>query len=94
LQWESVMVLDVSLRRREPNEILWRAQGTRLTQVFSGSRAAVVTTSSQFRTGTMNSEDIRQMTDIQLTESDKRRVRTELIEGFAQQLHQRLLEMF
>jgi hypothetical protein len=94
LQWESVMVLDVSLRRREPNEILWRAQGTRLTQVFSGSRAAVVTTSSQFRTGTMNSEDIRQMTDIQLSESDKRRVREELIEGFAQQLHQRLLEMF
>jgi len=94
LQWESVMVLDVSLRRREPNEILWRAQATRLTQVFSGSRAGVVTTSSQFRTGTINSEDIRQMTDIQLTESDKRRVRQELIEGFAQQLHQRLLEMF
>ncbi|MGE5818516.1 MAG: LPS assembly lipoprotein LptE [Deltaproteobacteria bacterium] len=94
LQWESVMVLDVSLRRREPNEILWRAQGARLTQIFSGSRAAVVTTSSEFRTGTLNSEDIRQMTDIQLTESDKQRVRDQLIEGFAQQLHQRLLEMF
>ena len=94
LQWESVMVLDVSLRRREPNEILWRAQGARLTQIFSGSRAAVVTTSSEFRTGTMNAEDIRHMTDIQLSESDKRRVRGDLIEGFAQQLHQRLLEMF
>ena len=94
LQWESVMVLDVSLRRREPNEILWRGQGTRLTQVFSGSRAAVVTSSSQFRTGTLSARDIREMTDIQLTESDKQRVRDELIEGFAQQLHQRLLEIF
>jgi hypothetical protein len=94
LQWESVMILDVSLRRRVPNEILWRAQGARLTQIFSGSRAAVVTTSSEFRTGTLNSEDIRHMTDIQLTDSDKRRVRDQLIEGFAQQLHQRLLEMF
>jgi hypothetical protein len=94
LQWESVMILDVSLRRREPNEILWRAQGTRLTQIFSGSRAAVVTTSSEFRTGTLNSADIRHMTDIQLTESDKRRARAQLMEGFAQQLHQRLLEMF
>ncbi|HEX9144361.1 MAG TPA: LPS assembly lipoprotein LptE [Candidatus Binatia bacterium] len=94
LQWESVMILDVSLRRREPNEILWRAQGTRLTQIYSGSRAAVVTTSSEFHTGTLSAEDIRHMTDIQLTESDKQRVREQLIEGFAQQLHQRLLEMF
>jgi hypothetical protein len=94
LQWESVMVLDVSLRRREPNEILWRAQGTRLTQIFSGSRAAVVTTSSEFRTGTLNAADVRHMTDIQLTESDKRRARDALIEGFARQLHQRVLEIF
>jgi outer membrane lipopolysaccharide assembly protein LptE/RlpB len=94
LQWESVMILDVSLRRREPNEMLWRGQGTRLTQVFSGSRAAVVTTSSEFRTGTLNSSDIRRMTDIQLTQSEQQRARSELIEGFAQQLHQRLLEMF
>ena len=94
LQWESVMVMDVSLRRREPNEILWRAQGTRLTQIFSGSRAAVVTTSSEFRTGALNSADIRHMTDIQLTESDRRQAREQLVAGFAQQLHQRLLEMF
>jgi hypothetical protein len=94
LQWESVMVLDVSLRRREPNEILWRGQGTRLTQVFSGSRAAVVTTSSEFHTGTLNADDIRRMTDIQLTQSEDQRARSELIGGFAQELHQRLLEMF
>lgn len=94
LQWESVMVLDVSLRRREPNEILWRGPGTRLTQIFSGSRAAVVTTSSEFRTGTVNPLDIRRMTDIQLTQSEAQRARAELVEGFAQQLHQRLLEIF
>ena len=94
LQYESVMVLDVSLRRREPNEILWRAQGTRLTQIYNGSRAAVVTTSSEFRTGTVNASDVRRMTDIQLTEADKQRVRDQLVEGFAHELHQRLLEMF
>jgi hypothetical protein len=94
LQYESVMVLDVSLRRREPNEILWRSQGTRLTQIYDGSRAAVVTSSSEFKTGTLNVTDVRRMTDIQLTESDKQRVRNQLIEGFAHELHQRLLEMF
>ena len=30
LQYESVLVLDATLRRREPNEILWRGQGLRL----------------------------------------------------------------
>src|SRR5436189_124784 len=33
LQYESVLVLDVTLRRREPNEILWRGQGLRITEV-------------------------------------------------------------
>ncbi len=94
LQYESALVLDVSLRRREPNEILWRAGGMRLTQIYDGSRAAVVTTSSEFKTGTLNVTDVRRMTDIQLTEADKQRVRDQLIEAFAHELHQRLLEMF
>src|SRR4026207_1864399 len=33
LQYESVLTLDVTLRRRQPNEILWRGQGIRLTEV-------------------------------------------------------------
>jgi Lipopolysaccharide-assembly len=94
LQYEAIMVLDVTLRRREPNEILWRDQGTRLTQIYSGSRAAVVTTSSAFRTGTLNAEDIRHMTDIQLTESEKAQARNELVEQFARALHARLVELF
>ena len=42
------LCLDVTLRRREPDEILWRGQGLRLNDVYGGSRAAVVTTSSEF----------------------------------------------
>jgi Lipopolysaccharide-assembly len=94
LQYESVLILDVTLRRREPNEILWRGQGVRLTQVYGGSRAAVVTTSSAFRTGTLNSLDVRRMTDIQLTEVERRAVRDQLMEQFAKELHQRVIEMF
>jgi Lipopolysaccharide-assembly len=94
LQYESVLNLDVTLRRREPNEILWRGQGLRLTEVHGGSRAAVVTTSSEFRTGTLNASDVRRMTDIQLTEVEQRGVRDQLIERFAKELHQRVMEMF
>ncbi len=94
LQYESVLTLDVNLRRREPNEILWRGQGVRLNQIYGGSRAAVVTTSSEFRTGTLNASDVRRMTDIQLTEADRRAVRDQLMEQFARELHQRVTEMF
>jgi Lipopolysaccharide-assembly len=94
LQYESVLTLDVTLRRREPNEILWRGQGVRLSDVHAGSRAAMVTTSSEFRTGTLNSTDVRRMTDIQLTEVERRAVRDDLMEQFARELHQRVMEMF
>lgn len=94
LQYESVLVLDATLRRREPNEILWRGQNLRLTELHGGSRAAVVTTSSEFQTGTLNSLDIRRMTDIQLTESEQKGMRDQLMERFAKELYQRVMEMF
>jgi len=94
LQMETHMVLDVNLRRREPNEILWRGPGIRLTQIYAGSRAAVVTTSSEFRTGTLNASDVRRMTDIQLTEAQQSGAREQLMARFAQELFQRLMEMF
>lgn len=94
LQYEAVLTLDVTLRRRQPNEVLWRGQGVRLTDVHAGSRAAVVTSSSDFFAGTLNASDVRRMTDIQLTESEHRAVRDQLMERFAKELHQRVMEMF
>jgi len=94
LQYESVLVLDATLRRREPNEILWRGQGLRLAELHGGSRAAVVTTSSEFRNAPLNSSDVRSLTDIQLTEGESRDVRQRLMERFAKELHQRIMEMF
>ena len=94
LQYESRLNLDVTLRRREPNEVLWRGQGIQLNEIYAGSRAAVVTTSSDFRTGTLNSSDVRRMTDIQLTDTERRNVRSHLMDRFAKELHQRVMEMF
>ena len=94
LQYEAVMLLDITVRRREPDQILWRDQGVRLTQIYGGSRAAVVTTSSEFRTGTLNATDVQRLTDIQLTESERRAVRVQLMEEFARELRQRIFETF
>jgi hypothetical protein len=94
LQYEAVMLVDVTFRRRQPSEILWRGQAIRLTALHAGSRAAVVTTSSKFQNQTLNTNDVRSLTDIQLTETENYRVREQLIERFARELHQRLMEMF
>jgi hypothetical protein len=94
LQFEATMVVDVTFRRREPNEILWRGQNIRLTEIHAGSRAAVVTTSSKFQNQTLNTLDVRRMTDIQLTETETRQMRVDLMDRFARELHQRLMEMF
>jgi outer membrane lipopolysaccharide assembly protein LptE/RlpB len=94
LQYEATMIVDVTFRRREPNEILWRGQNIRLNEIHAGSRAAVVTTSPKFQNQTLNSLDVRRMTDIQLTETDNRQMRMDIIDRFARELHQRLMEMF
>ncbi len=94
LQYESVLILDVTLRRRDPNEILWRGPSIRLSEIYNGSRASVVTTSSDFKTGTLNTTDVRRMTDVQLSESQNRDIRDSIMERFARELHQRMMEMF
>jgi hypothetical protein len=94
LQFEATLVVDTTFRRREPSEILWRGQGIRLSEVYAGERAAVVTTSSKFQNQTLNTSNVRSLTDIQLTETESRRMREDLMERFARELHQRLMEMF
>src|SRR5262245_23274496 len=94
LQYSSVLIVDASLRRREPNVVLWRADAIRLNQLYAGSRGAAVTTSSDFRTGTLNENEARQLTDIQLTEADRKNVRIQLMDRFARELYQRVMEMF
>jgi len=94
LQFDMVLVVDMSLRRRAPEEILWRVQGTKLTESYAGSRGAVITSSSRFQTGTLNPGDIGRFTDIQLTETLGQEVKERLVERLARELHQRLMEMF
>jgi outer membrane lipopolysaccharide assembly protein LptE/RlpB len=94
LQLEAHLIVDVNLRRREPNEIVWSDRGIRLSQFYAGSRAAVITTSPAFFSGTLNTDDVRSMTDIQLTETQESQTREQLMTGFARELYQRLMESF
>ncbi len=94
LQYEMVLVVDMGLRRRSPDQLLWRTQGARFSDLFAGARGAVVTTSSDFRSRTLNPGDVRQFTDIQLSETLKQDARGRLVQAAARDLHSRLLELF
>lgn len=94
LQYELLLIVDMTLRRRSPDEILWRTQGARFTEVYAGSRASVVTTSPESRALGYNSSDLRRFTDVQLTETTKEQARTRLLGAAAHDLQARLLELF
>jgi hypothetical protein len=94
LKYAVALVVDLSLRRRSPDELLWRTQGIRLVEVYSGSRGAVVTTSSKFQRGTLNASDVPQFIDIQLTETLGNKARGELVEDMARQLYRMINEVF
>lgn len=94
LQYTTVMIVDITLRQRESNVILWRDNGIRLNQAYPGSRATVVPTSSEFRTRTLNISDVNQLTDIQVTEAEWKYTRNQLMERAARELYQRVMEMF
>jgi len=94
LVYEATLVVDLNLRRRSPDKLLWRAPLMRLTDTYSGSRGAVVITSPEFKTGTLNANNVAQFTDIQFTESMAKNMRERLVRGFAEQLHQKLLDSF
>ena len=94
LQFRAVLVVDMNLRRRSPNELLWRTEGSRMVETYVGARGAVVTTSSAFQRRTLNAEDIPLFTDVQLTETMSRETRADLVNRFARKMHQKLIEMF
>ena len=94
LQYELTMILDMTLRRRAPDEVLWRTQGIRFAEIYSGSRGAVVTTSSEFKSRPLNAADVPRFTDVQLTETMKQEARERLMERASRDMLQRMLEMF
>ena len=94
LQFRAVLVVDMNLRRRSPNELLWRTEGSRMVETYVGARGAVVTTSSAFQRRTLNAEDIPLFTDVQLSETMNRETRADLVNRFARKMYQKLIEMF
>lgn len=94
LQYETRMNVEVTLRRREPREVLWPRQTVQLRQVYEANRGVVVPTSSEFFQGTLNVQDVAELTDIRLTEDRQAKGTEDLVDRFARELRERMAEGF
>ena len=94
LQYQASVAVDLDLRRRNDGKLLWKAVGQRGTQDFSAVPGVVVTSSSQFQQQTLDADNIGQLTDIQLSESQRRQANEALIEVLARDIYNQMMEDF
>ena len=61
---------------------------------FESVASVIVTTSSDFRSSTLNAEDLGAFTDIQLAESRRRETQTRLLQSLAHDVYDQIMEDF
>lgn len=94
LQYQASVQVNLELRRRDNGKLLWKTVGQRETQDYSAVPGVVVTSSSQFQSTTLNSADVSQFTDIQLSEGQRREANERLVETLARELYNQMMEDF
>ena len=94
LEYEVILLLDVTLTHRDTGQTLWRANDLRVVSDYSAVPQVVVTTSPEFQQGTLNPEDLGGLTDIQFSETQKRSAIEQLFAAAAREVYFRLSENF
>ena len=94
IEYEAELIVDLELRRQSDGEVLWEAPGLQELEDYRVRVNIVVPSSSQFQRGTLNLEDLRQLTDIQLAETEKHLAIERLIRSVVRDAHDRMLEDF
>ena len=94
LIYQTVLSLDLDLKRRDTGKVIWQTRGLRAVDDYESIASVVVTTSSDFRSGTLNPEDLGGFTDIQLAESRRRETIDRLVESLAHDIYDQIMEDF
>jgi Lipopolysaccharide-assembly len=94
LIYETTVILDLELRRRATGELVWQVQNMRGVEDYESVPSVVVTTSSDFRSSTLNAEDLGGLTDIQLAESRRRRSLDRIVANLAADVYNQIMEDF
>jgi outer membrane lipopolysaccharide assembly protein LptE/RlpB len=94
LEYEVAVVFDISLTRRDSGQVLWQANNVRVASDYSAIPQVVVTTSPEFQRGALNPEDLRGLTDVQFSETQRRRAVERLFAAAAREVYFRLGDDF
>ena len=94
LEYQLVVVFDISLTHRDSGKVLWQASGLRVASDYSAIPQVVVTTSPEFQRGTLNSEDLSGLTDVQFSETQRRLAMGRLFASAAREVYFRLGDDF
>ncbi|MBI3786315.1 MAG: hypothetical protein HY270_23240 [Deltaproteobacteria bacterium] len=105
-EYELVLILDLTLKRRDDGKVLWQISGWREESDYATSAGVVVTSSSQFQQQTLdraNLQDPRlsphfaenpQSTSIQLAETDRGTAIDRLLKQTARDIYNQMAEDF
>lgn len=95
LQYETVLILSASLRDPRRGRIVWRVNNFRETDSYGSAVGTVVVQSSQFQEqSTLNAQNLAQLSDVQLSESQKGEAVERLLENVSRDLYNAMVEDF
>ena len=93
-QYEAELTLDVTLRRQDDGAVLWEGVQLRAVEEYAVARNFVVPSSSQFQQGTLDFGNLKDLTDIQLAETEKRLAIERLVTSIVRDVHDRIFDDF
>lgn len=94
LIYQTVLELDLELRRRVDSKLVWKVHGLRVADDYESVASVIVTTSSDFRKATLNPADLGGFTDIQLAETRRRQTLERMIGNLARDVYDQIMEDF
>ncbi len=95
LQYETILILSVSLRDPRRQRIVWRATNLRESDSFGAVPGTVVVQSSQFQEqSTLNQQNLVQLSDVQLSESQKGEAIERLLQNMSRDVYNAMVEDF
>ncbi len=95
LQYETVMTLSASLRDPKRKKVVWKVSNLRESDSFGAVPGTVVVQSSQFQEqSTLNAPNLAQLTDVQLSESQKDEAIERVLENMSRDVYNAMVEDF
>ena len=95
LQYQTYVTVSAVLRDTRDNKAVWRIAALREGDSYGATSNTVVTDSPEFLTGsTLNSRDVAQLSDVQLSESQEREALDRVFQNTSRDLYNAMVENF